>query len=144
MEKYVDAIQIGARNMQNFELLKCVGKMTKPVVLKRGMSATIEEWLMAAEYVVSSGNPNVILCERGIRTFARETRNTLDITAIPLLAELCRLPVIVDISHEHIALAEATKLNINTFALVDTNSDPEGVDFIIPGSKQACPIVAAC
>ena len=95
----VDLIQVGARNMQNFELLKEVGKTGKPVLLKRGLANTIEEWLMSAEYIMSEGNHNVILCERGIRTFEPYTRNTLDLSAIPLLKELTHLPVIVDPSH---------------------------------------------
>ena len=99
-EKYVDVIQIGARNMQNFELLKEVGKRTtKPILLKRGLANTIEEWLMSAEYIVANGNPNVILCERGIRTFEKYTRNTLDLTAIPVIKRLSHLPIIVDPSH---------------------------------------------
>jgi len=97
--KYSDIIQIGTRNMQNFELLKKVGKLGKPVLLKRGMSSTIEDWLNAAEYILSFGNFNVILCERGIRTIERLTRNTLDLTAIPLIKDLSHLPVIVDPSH---------------------------------------------
>lgn len=96
---YVDIIQIGARNMQNFQLLRQVGKCAKPVILKRGLSATIEEWLMAAEYIMSEGNYNVILCERGIRTFETATRNTLDLSAIPLIKRLSHLPLIVDPSH---------------------------------------------
>jgi 3-deoxy-7-phosphoheptulonate synthase len=96
---HADALQIGTRNMQNFELLKEVGQSRKPVMVKRGLSSTVEEWLMAAEYIVSSGNPNVILCERGIRTFETFTRNTLDLTAVPLLHHLTHLPVIVDPSH---------------------------------------------
>ncbi len=99
MVKYVDAVQIGARNMQNFELLKCVGRIGKPVLLKRGLSATIEEWLMSAEYILSEGNDQVILCERGIRTFEPYTRNTLDLTAVPVVKKLTHLPVIVDPSH---------------------------------------------
>ena len=97
--KDVDLIQIGARNMQNFELLKEVGKTKKPVLLKRGLANTIEEWLMSAEYIMSEGSHDVILCERGIRTFEPYTRNTLDLSAIPLLHELTHLPVIVDPSH---------------------------------------------
>lgn len=97
--KDVDVIQIGARNMQNFELLKEVGRTKKPILLKRGLAATIEEWLMSAEYIMSEGNKNIILCERGIRTFEPLTRNTLDLSAIPLLKELTHLPVIVDPSH---------------------------------------------
>ena len=95
----VDVIQIGARNMQNFELLKEVGKFGKPVLLKRGLANTIEEWLMSAEYIMSEGNHDVILCERGIRTYEPYTRNTLDLSAIPLLKELTHLPIIVDPSH---------------------------------------------
>ena len=97
--RYADILQVGARNMQNFALLKRLGKETKPVLLKRGLSATIKEFLMSAEYIVSQGNPKVILCERGIRTFETMTRNTLDISAVPLLNELSHLPVVVDPSH---------------------------------------------
>ena len=99
MMKYVDVVQIGARNMQNFELLKSAGRIKKPVLLKRGISATIEEWLMAAEYILSEGNDQVILCERGIRTFETYTRNTLDLSAIPVIKKLTHLPIIVDPSH---------------------------------------------
>ena len=95
----VDLIQVGARNMQNFELLKELGRTNVPVLLKRGLSATIEEWLMAAEYIMAGGNDNVILCERGIRTFETYTRNTLDLAAIPVLRKLTHLPIIVDPSH---------------------------------------------
>lgn len=95
----VDIIQIGARNMQNFNLLKAVGKTNKPILLKRGMSSTIEEFLMSAEYIMSEGNTNVILCERGIRTFENYTRNTLDLSAIPAIKKLSHLPIIVDPSH---------------------------------------------
>ncbi len=97
--KYVDVVQIGARNMQNFELLKSVGRLGKPVLLKRGLSATIEEWLMSAEYILAEGNDKVILCERGIRTFEPYTRNTLDLSAIPVIKKLTHLPVIIDPSH---------------------------------------------
>ncbi|MCI8629795.1 MAG: 3-deoxy-7-phosphoheptulonate synthase [Firmicutes bacterium] len=96
---YVDILQIGARNMQNFELLKEVGKTKLPILLKRGLSATIDEWLNAAEYIMSEGNENVILCERGIRTYETSTRNTLDISAIPVLRSKTHLPIIVDPSH---------------------------------------------
>ena len=99
MAKYVDVVQIGARNMQNFELLRTVGRLGKPVFLKRGLAATIEEWLMSAEYILSEGNGQVVLCERGIRTFETHTRNTLDLTAVPVLKELTHLPVVVDPSH---------------------------------------------
>jgi len=95
----VDMIQIGARNMQNFDLLKEVGKTNKPVLLKRGLSATYKEWLMSAEYIMSEGNENVVLCERGIRTFEPQTRNTLDIQAVPAIKKLSHLPIIVDPSH---------------------------------------------
>ena len=97
--KYVDMLQIGARNMQNFELLKEVGKSGVPVLLKRGLSATIDEWLNAAEYIISEGNPNIVLCERGIRTYETSTRNTLDLSAVPVIRAKSHLPVIVDPSH---------------------------------------------
>ena len=97
--KYTDIIQIGARNMQNYSLLKEIGKLDKPVMLKRGMAATIKEWLLAAEYVMNNGNHNVILCERGVRTFGEETRNTMDLSSIPLVQQLSHLPVIADPSH---------------------------------------------
>lgn len=97
--QYVDMLQIGARNMQNFELLKEAGKSGVPVLLKRGLSATIDEWLNAAEYIISEGNPNIVLCERGIRTFETATRNTMDISAVPVLKSKSHLPVIVDPSH---------------------------------------------
>ncbi len=97
--KYADIIQIGARNMQNFGLLRAVGRQSKPVLLKRGLSATIEEWLMAAEYIMAEGNTQVILCERGIRTFETATRNTLDLSAVPLIKSLSHLPIVVDPSH---------------------------------------------
>ena len=95
----VDMIQIGARNMQNFDLLKQVGRTKKPVLLKRGLSSTIEEWLMSAEYIMAGGNDNVILCERGIRTFETITRNTLDLQAVPVIKKLSHLPIIIDPSH---------------------------------------------
>ena len=99
MFENVDVIQVGARNMQNFELLKELGKTDKPILLKRGLSATIEEWLMSAEYIMAGGNDKVMLCERGIRTYETFTRNTLDISAIPVIKKLSHLPVIVDPSH---------------------------------------------
>ena len=98
-EMCVDVVQIGARNMQNFDLLKEVGKTNKPILLKRGLSSTIEEWLMSAEYIMSRGNNNVILCERGIRTFEKYTRNTLDLSAVVAVKQLSHLPVVVDPSH---------------------------------------------
>ena len=99
MFENVDIIQVGARNMQNFELLKEVGKMSKPILLKRGLANTIDELLMSAEYIMASGNENVILCERGIRTFETRTRNTLDLSAVPVLKKLTHLPIVVDPSH---------------------------------------------
>jgi 3-deoxy-7-phosphoheptulonate synthase len=99
VSEHADCLQVGARNIQNFPLLKEVGKAEKPVLLKRGMSTTIEEFLMSAEYILSSGNPRVILCERGIRTFETATRNTLDLSAVPVLKEKTHLPVVVDPSH---------------------------------------------
>jgi 3-deoxy-7-phosphoheptulonate synthase len=99
MDGYVDIYQVGARNMQNFTLLRELGKVRKPVLLKRGISATIEEWLLSAEYVLAGGNMDVILCERGIRTFESYTRNTLDISAIPVVKKLSHLPIVVDPSH---------------------------------------------
>ncbi len=97
--KYADGLQIGARNMQNFELLKAAGRIGKPVLLKRGMSATLEEFLLAAEYVLAEGNPNVVLCERGVRTFSDFTRNTLDLAIVPAVERLAHLPILVDPSH---------------------------------------------
>ena len=99
VNEYSDILQIGARNMQNFNLLKDVGRLQKPILLKRGLSATIEEWLMAAEYIMSEGNYQVILCERGIRTFETATRNTLDLSAVPVIKKLSHLPIVVDPSH---------------------------------------------
>jgi 3-deoxy-7-phosphoheptulonate synthase len=99
IEKYGDVIQIGARNMQNFSLLKRAGRSKLPVLLKRGMAATLEEWLLAAEYIMAEGNYNVILCERGVRTFAQHTRNTLDLASVPAIRRISHLPVIVDPSH---------------------------------------------
>ena len=98
-EREVDIVQVGARNMQNFELLKEVGRMSKPVLLKRGLANTYEEWIMSAEYIMSEGNENVILCERGVRTFETYTRNTLDLSAIPAIKRMSHLPIIVDPSH---------------------------------------------
>jgi 3-deoxy-7-phosphoheptulonate synthase len=99
VEMYADIIQIGTRNMQNFSLLKRAGRATKPVLLKRGMAATVEEWLMAAEYILEGGNSEVILCERGVRTFADHSRNTLDLSSVPVVRKLSHLPIIVDPSH---------------------------------------------
>jgi len=99
VSEFADVVQIGARNMQNFSLLKEVGKIGKPVLLKRGMNSTMAEWLDCAEYILAEGNPNVILCERGIRTFETYTRNTLDLSIVPSVKEVSHLPVIVDPSH---------------------------------------------
>jgi 3-deoxy-7-phosphoheptulonate synthase len=120
--EYADIVQIGARNMQNFPLLKAAGGIDNPVMLKRGISATIEEWLMAAEYIVSSGNSNVILCERGIRTFETYTRNTLDLAAVPLLHRLTHLPVIVDPSH-----ATGKRWLVRSMALAGVAAGADGI-----------------
>lgn len=129
--RYADMFQIGARNMQNFTLLKEVGKTKKPVILKRGLSATIEEWLMAAEYILSEGNFQVVLCERGIRTYETSTRNTLDLSAIPLIHRLSHLPVLADPSHgtgkRHL-VAPLSKAAIAAGAdglLIEVHPDPE-------------------
>lgn len=119
---YVDVLQIGARNMQNFELLKKVGALGKPVILKRGLSATIEEWLMAAEYLLDSGTNNVILCERGIRTYEKATRNTLDLSAIPVLRSLTHLPIIVDPSH-----AVGIRDKVSPLALASVAAGADGI-----------------
>ena len=95
----VDIIQIGARNMQNYDLLKAIGHTKKPILLKRGLSATIEEWIMAAEYILAAGNPNVILCERGISSFEKYTRNTMDLAVVPIIKQRTHLPIVVDPSH---------------------------------------------
>lgn len=129
---HVDILRIGARNMQNFDLLKEVGKCGKPIILKRGMSATIEEWLMSAEYILAHGNPNVILCERGIRTFETATRNTLDLSSIPVLKGLTHLPVIVDPSHaagRHDLIPALSKAAIAVGAdglLIEVHHNPNG------------------
>ena len=99
VEEYADVIQIGTRNMQNFSLLRRAGRSSKPVLLKRGMAATIDEWLMAAEYILEVGNSQVILCERGVRTFAHHSRNTLDLSAVPVVLKESHLPIIIDPSH---------------------------------------------
>ncbi|MGI6160755.1 MAG: 3-deoxy-7-phosphoheptulonate synthase [Christensenellales bacterium] len=131
-EMVVDVIQIGARNMQNFDLLKEVGRTKKPVLLKRGLSSTIEEWLMSAEYILNMGNPNVILCERGIRTFETYTRNTLDLSSIPAVKRMSHLPIIVDPSHacgmswmvESMAMA-AVAAGADGL-LIEVHNDPKG------------------
>ena len=127
----VDVIQIGARNMQNFDLLKQVGRTKTPILLKRGIAATIEEWLMAAEYIMAGGNDNVILCERGIRTFETATRNTLDLSAIPVVKRLSHLPVIVDPSHATgywylvEPLAKAAIMAGADGLMIEVHNDPE-------------------
>ncbi len=130
-EEYVDIIQVGARNMQNFELMKALGKSTKPILLKRGLSATIEEWLMSAEYIMSGGNEQIILCERGIRTFEKYTRNTLDISSTLAIKELSHLPIIIDPSHAAGRWSMIEKLCLASLAvgadglIVEVHHDPE-------------------
>jgi 3-deoxy-7-phosphoheptulonate synthase len=131
VEKYADVIQIGARNMQNFSLLKRAGRARKPVLLKRGMSATLEEFLMAAEYVMSEGNYKVILCERGVRTFADHTRNTLDLSIVPAVQRLSHLPIVVDPSHGTGKRNKVTPLSRAAIAvgadglIVEVHHDPD-------------------
>lgn len=131
LEKYADIVQIGARNMQNFDLLKEVGRSKKPVLLKRGMGSTVEELLMSAEYIVSEGNRNVILCERGIRTFENSTRFTLDINAIPVIKNLSHLPVVADPSHatgQRALVASVAKAALAAGAdglLIEVHNNPE-------------------
>ena len=121
--KDIDVIQVGARNMQNFELLKELGKTDKPVLLKRGLCATLKELLMSAEYIMSEGNPNVILCERGIRTYETFTRNTFDLSAVPILHELSHLPVVADPSH-----ATGKRSLIRPMAMAATASGADGLE----------------
>ncbi|HEV8254603.1 MAG TPA: 3-deoxy-7-phosphoheptulonate synthase [Vicinamibacteria bacterium] len=131
MLRYVDCLQVGARNMQNFDLLKELGRVRRPVLLKRGMSATIEEWLLSAEYVLAGGNGQVILCERGIRTFESATRNTLDISAIPVVKKRSHLPIVVDPSHgtgrrdKVIPMARAAVAAGADGLLIEVHPDPE-------------------
>ncbi|MBK5258865.1 MAG: 3-deoxy-7-phosphoheptulonate synthase [Thermoanaerobaculia bacterium] len=131
MLEYVDILQIGARNMQNFNLLAAVGQVRKPVLLKRGMSATIQEWLLASEYIMAGGNRDVILCERGIRTFETSTRNTLDISAIPVIHKLSHLPIIADPSHASgrrdkvMPLARASVAAGADGLLIEVHNDPD-------------------
>ncbi|MFZ1791962.1 MAG: 3-deoxy-7-phosphoheptulonate synthase [Anaerolineae bacterium] len=141
--RYTDVMQIGARNMQNFALLNAVGQSMKPVLLKRGMSATMEELLMAAEYIMSNGNYNVMLCERGIRTFEKYTRNTLDINAVPVLQQLSHLPVIVDPSH---ATGKSEYVRAATLAAVAAGADgliievhPEPAKAVSDGAQSLTP-----
>ena len=121
--KEVDVIQVGARNMQNFELLKALGKIDTPILLKRGLSATLKELLMSAEYIMSEGNPNVILCERGIRTYETYTRNTFDLSAVPILHELSHLPVVADPSH-----ATGKRSLIRPMAMAATAAGADGLE----------------
>ena len=143
VSKYADILQIGARNMQNFNLLKEVGQTKKPVILKRGLSSTIKEVLMSAEYILSEGNFNVILCERGIRTFEQITRNTLDISAVPVIKSLSHLPVIVDPSHasgkwEYVpALAKASVAAGCDGLLIEVHVKPE--EALSDGSQSLVP-----
>ena len=131
MLRYVDCLQVGARNMQNFDLLKELGKVRRPVLLKRGMAATIEEWLLSAEYILAGGNTQVILCERGIRTFENATRNTLDISAIPVVKKLSHLPILVDPSHgtgrrdKVIPMARAAVAAGADGLLIEVHNNPE-------------------
>src|ERR1700726_4639550 len=131
VEKYADMIQIGSRNMQNFTLLKRVGRSRLPVLLKRGMAATLDEWLLAAEYVMSEGNYQVILCERGVRTFATHTRNTLDLAAVPAVRRISHLPVVIDASHaagKNYMVAPLARAGVAAGAdgvLVEVHNDPK-------------------
>jgi len=128
---YVDCLQVGARNMQNFDLLKELGRVRKPVLLKRGLSATIEEWLLSAEYILAGGNGQVALCERGIRTFENATRNTLDLSAIPVVKKLSHLPIVVDPSHgtgrrdKVIPMARAAVAAGADGLLIEVHNDPD-------------------
>ncbi len=139
----VDLIQVGARNMQNFELLKELGKINKPILLKRGLANTMKEWLMSAEYIMAGGNENIILCERGIRTFETYTRNTLDLSAVPMLKELSHLPIIVDPSHatgiarmvKPMALS-ATACNADGL-MIEVHNDPQNA--LCDGAQSLTP-----
>ena len=144
IDRYVDVYQLGARNMQNYTLLREMGKVRKPVLLKRGISATLEEWLMSAEYLLSGGNTQVILCERGIRTFETYTRNTMDISAIPMLKKLTHLPVFADPSHgigrrdQVAAMARASIAAGADGLLIEVHNDPDkawsdGAQSLFPG-----------
>jgi 3-deoxy-7-phosphoheptulonate synthase len=148
MLKYVDCLQVGARNMQNFDLLRELGRVRKPVMLKRGLSATIEEWLLSAEYVLAGGNSQVVLCERGIRTFENATRNTLDISAIPVVKKLSHLPILVDPSHgtgrrdKVIPMARAGVAAGADGLLIEVHCDPDkawsdGAQSLYPGAVRA-------
>jgi 3-deoxy-7-phosphoheptulonate synthase len=135
MLPYVDILQVGARNMQNFNLLSALGQIRKPILLKRGMSATIQEWLLAAEYIMSGGNYDVILCERGIRTFETYTRNTLDISAIPVINKLSHLPIIADPSH---AVGKRDKVMPLARAIVAAGADGLLIEVHHDPDKAVC------
>ena len=146
--EHVDVIQVGARNMQNFDLLKRLGKLNKPILLKRGLSATIEEWLMSAEYILAGGNPNVILCERGIRTFETFTRNTLDLSAVMAVKRQSHLPVMVDPSHAGGQAWMVERMSLAAIAagadglIIELHSDPihalcDGQQYITPPQFSA-------
>jgi 3-deoxy-7-phosphoheptulonate synthase len=145
--KYTDIFQVGARNMQNYSLLKELGSAKKPVMLKRGLSATVEDWLMSAEYILSNGNPNVFLCERGIRTFETYTRNTFDISAIPVVHKRSHLPVFADPSHatglrdKVIPMARAAVAAGADGLMIEVHHDPDkalsdGPQALLPGQFQ--------
>jgi 3-deoxy-7-phosphoheptulonate synthase len=147
IDKYTDFFQVGARNMQNFTLLRELGRTRKPVMLKRGIASTIEEWLLSAEYILSGGNTNVILCERGIRTFESATRNTLDISAIPVVKQLSHLPVFVDPSHgtgrrdKVGAMARAAVAAGADGLIIEVHNDPDhalsdGAQSMFPGQFE--------
>ncbi len=150
VEKYADMVQIGARNMQNFSLLRRAGRSKKPVLLKRGMSATVDEWLMAAEYILEGGNDQVVLCERGVRTFVRHSRNTLDISAVPVVSRESHLPIIVDPSHaagyrdQVMALSRASVAAQAHGLIVEVHHDPgnalsDGAQSLLPDQfKKLC------
>ncbi len=141
--QYADILQVGTRNMQNYNLLSEVGKTDKPILLKRGMSSTIKEWLMSAEYIMAEGNHNVILCERGIRTYETATRNTLDITAIPVIKDLSHLPIIIDPSHacgKRSYVASLSRASIACGAdglLIEVHHDPE--EAMVDGEQSLTP-----
>ena len=130
-EEYVDVVQVGARNMQNFQLLKAIGKMHKPVLLKRGLANTIEEWIMSAEYIMAGGNEQVILCERGIRTFETATRNTLDLSAIPVIKEKTHLPIVIDPSH-----ATGNYKYVETMAIAAVAAGADGLEIEVHDNPQ--------
>lgn len=159
--EYADVIQVGTRNMQNFRLLKTAGKQKKPILLKRGMNATVEEFLLAAEYILQQGNENVILCERGIRTFETATRNTLDISAVPLIKQLSHLPIFVDPSHASgkrslilplsraavAAGADGLLIEVHNQAELAKSDGPQSIDFptfeeLMESLKRIAPAVA--